>query len=102
MNIEAVIQQEVSKAIEELYQQEIPAEQVQIKQIPKHLEGDYAVVTFPFAKRLGKRPNEIAAELAPQLLQQSNSFQAAEAQGAGFCNLSIGHSHYHTHTHFQN
>lgn len=94
MNIEAVIQQEVSKAIEELYQQEIPAEQVQIKQIPKHLEGDYAVVTFPFAKRLGKRPNEIAAELAPQLLQQSNSFQAAEAQGAGFCNLSIGNSYW--------
>lgn len=94
MNIEAVIQEEVSKAIQELYQQEIPANQVQIKQIPKHLEGDYAVVTFPFAKRLGKRPNEIAAELAPQLLQQSNSFQAAEAQGAGFCNLSIGNSYW--------
>ncbi len=94
MNIEAVIKQEVSKAIQKLYQQDIPAEQVQIKQIPKHLEGDYAVVTFPFAQRLGKRPNEIAAELAPQLLQQSNSFAAAEAQGAGFCNLSIGNSYW--------
>lgn len=94
MNIEVVIKQEVSKAIKELYQQEIPAEQVQIKQIPKHLDGDYAVVTFPFAKRLGKRPNEIAAELAPQLLQQGNAFAAAEAQGAGFCNLSIGSSYW--------
>ncbi|MGH1335817.1 MAG: arginine--tRNA ligase [Aureispira sp.] len=94
MNIEAVIKQEVSKAVKELYQQDIPAAQVQIKQIPKHLEGDYAVVTFPFAKRLGKRPNEIAAELASQLLQQSKAFEAAIAQGAGFCNLSIGNSYW--------
>ena len=94
MNIEAIIKAEVSLAIKELYQQDVPAAQVQIKQIPKHLEGDYAVVTFPFAKRLGKRPNEIAAQLAPQLLQQSKAFEAAEAQGAGFCNLSIGNGYW--------
>ncbi|MFK7799214.1 MAG: arginine--tRNA ligase [Aureispira sp.] len=94
MNIEAIIKEEVSLAIKELYQQDVPATQVQIKQIPKHLEGDYAVVTFPFAKRLGKRPNEIAAELAPQLLQQSKAFDAAQAQGAGFCNLSIGNGYW--------
>lgn len=94
MNIEAIIKEEVSLAIKELYQQDIPAKQVQIKQIPKHLEGDYAVVTFPFAKRLGKRANEIAAELAPQLLQQSQAFDAAQAQGAGFCNLSIGNGYW--------
>lgn len=93
MNIETIIKQEVSQAIKELYQQEIPAAEVQIKQIPKHLEGDYAVVTFPFAKRLGKRPNEIAADFA-QLLQKSDSFEGAEAQGAGFCNLRIGNSYW--------
>lgn len=94
MNIEITIKENVCKAIETLYNKKIELEQVQIKQIPKHLEGDYSVITFPFAKLLGKKPNEIAAELATQLMAQSKVIANAMSAGPGFCNLSIGDAYW--------
>lgn len=93
MNIETTIKEKVSEAIESLYGKKIETNQIQLKQIPKHLEGDYSVVTFPFAKQLGKTPNEIAPELAQYLLQ--NTKILANAIGVnGFCNLSIGDAYW--------
>lgn len=94
MNIETTIREQVAQALQQLYNQNIAPERVQLKPIPKHLEGDYAVVTFPFAKQVGKKPNEIAAALATQLPQQSDVFSQAEAKGAGFCNVTIGDSYW--------
>jgi arginyl-tRNA synthetase len=94
MNIEITIKENVCKAIETLYDKKIEPKQVQIKQIPKHLEGDYSVITFPFAKLIGKRPNEIAAELATQLMAQSKVIANAMSAGPGFCNLSIGDAYW--------
>lgn len=94
MNIETTIREQVAQALQQLYDQNIAPERVQLKPIPKHLEGDYAVVTFPFAKQVGKKPNEIAAALATQLPQQSDVFSQAEAKGAGFCNVTIGDSYW--------
>ncbi|MBL4649077.1 MAG: arginine--tRNA ligase [Aureispira sp.] len=94
MNIEITIKENVCKAIETLYDKKIELKQVQIKQIPKHLEGDYSVVTFSFAKLIGKKPNEIAAELAIQLMEQSKVIANAMSAGPGFCNLSIGDAYW--------
>lgn len=94
MNIEITIKENVCKAIETLYDKTIEPTQVQIKQIPKHLEGDYSVITFPFAKLIGKKPNEIAAELATQLMEQSKVITNAMSAGSGFCNLSIGDAYW--------
>lgn len=94
MNIELTIKENVSKAIETLYDKKIELNQVQIKQIPKHLEGDYSVITFPFAKVLGKKPNEIAAELATQLMAQSKVIAKCYFGGTWFCNLSIGDAYW--------
>lgn len=94
MNIETTIQEQVAQALQQLYDQTIAPERVQLKPIPKHLEGDYAVVTFPLAKPLGKKPNEVAAELAAHLPQQSDVFSHAEAKGAGFCNVTIGDNYW--------
>lgn len=94
MNIENIIKENVCEAIETLYDKKINKQQVQIKQIPKHLEGDYSVITFPFAKLLGQKPNEIAANLATQLLAQSDVLERAAAVGPGFCNLSIGDAYW--------
>jgi len=94
MNIEITIKENVCKAIEMLYGKKIELNQVQIKQIPKHLEGDYSVITFPFAKLIGKKPNEIAAELAIQLMEQSKVIANAMSAGPGFCNLSIGDAYW--------
>jgi arginyl-tRNA synthetase len=94
MNIEITIKENVCKAIETLYDKKIELKQVQIKQIPKHLEGDYSVITFPFSKLIGKKPNEIAAELAIQLMEQSKVIANAMSAGPGFCNLSIGDAYW--------
>jgi len=94
MNIESLIKENVCTAIEKLYDKKIQPKQIQIKQIPKHLEGDYSVITFPFAKLLSQKPNEIAAALAPQLLEQTTFLANATAVGPGFCNLSIGDAYW--------
>jgi arginyl-tRNA synthetase len=94
MNIEITIKENVCKAIETLYDKKVEPKQVQIKQIPKHLEGDYSVITFPFAKLIGKKPNEIAADLATQLMAQSKVIANAMSAGPGFCNLSIGDAYW--------
>jgi len=94
MNIELLIKENVCKAIETLYDKKIEAKQVQIKQIPKHLEGDYSVITFPFKKLIGKNPPEIAADIAKQLMLQTNILASANAVGPGFCNLSIGDAYW--------
>ncbi|BDS13153.1 arginine--tRNA ligase [Aureispira anguillae] len=94
MNIENIIKENVCEAIETLYDKKIETKQVQIKQIPKHLEGDYSVITFPFAKLLGKKPNEIAADMAGQLMLQTDILANAVSAGPGFCNLSIGDAYW--------
>jgi arginyl-tRNA synthetase len=94
MNIESLIKKNVCLAIEKLYDKKISQQQIQIKQIPKHLEGDYSVITFPFAKLVGQKPQDIAAALAIQLLQQSSFLANASSAGPGFCNLSIGDAYW--------
>lgn len=93
MNIEEIIKENVCKAIETLYNQKIDKKRVQLKQIPKDLEGDYSVITFPFAKQLGGNPNEIATALATQLLGQTKVLATAKAI-KGFCNLTIGDAYW--------
>ncbi len=88
MNIEQLIKENVCTAIEKLYGQTIDIKRVQLKQIPKEVEGDYSIITFPFAKQLGKAPQIIAAELGEQLLAQSQHLTKADAI-KGFCNLTI-------------
>ncbi|MDC0231287.1 arginine--tRNA ligase [Aureispira] len=77
-----------------LYDIEVDIKQVQIKQIPRHLDGDYSVITFPFAKLIGKKPADIAADIASQLMKQTDVLAHAEAAGPGFCNLSIGDAYW--------
>jgi arginyl-tRNA synthetase len=93
MNIEQLLKDNVIQAIQTLYDTTINEKQVQLKQIPKEVEGDYSIITFPFAKQLGKNPNEIAAALATQLLAQMNVLAEAKAI-KGFCNLSIGDAYW--------
>ncbi len=94
MNIESLIKENVCVAIEKLYDKKVNTQQIQIKQIPKHLDGDYSVITFPFAKLIGKKPSDIAADIASQLMTQTQVLANAAAVGPGFCNLSIGDAYW--------
>jgi len=89
MNIETRIKEQVSQAIEKLYNEQVATEAIKLKQIPSHLEGDYSVITFPFAKLLKKNPNAIATELAAALAEDTAIVAEAKAI-KGFCNLTIG------------
>lgn len=93
MNIEQLLKDNVVKAIETLYDKTINEKQIQLKQIPKDVEGDYSIITFPFAKQLGQRPDEIATALGTQLLAQMSILTEAKSI-KGFCNLSIGDSYW--------
>ncbi|MCP4440885.1 MAG: arginine--tRNA ligase [Aureispira sp.] len=89
MNIEEAIKDSVCQAIQALYDKEISQKQVQIKNIPKEQDGDYSVITFPFAKLLGKAPQQIAEELGKYLADETAMISNYNAV-KGFCNLSIG------------
>ncbi|MCZ2443523.1 MAG: arginine--tRNA ligase [Flavobacteriales bacterium] len=43
--------------------------EVQIKLTPAEFEGDYTVVVFPFAKKLGLLPDQVASDLGQALCQ---------------------------------
>lgn len=90
MNLIQSIQKSVVTAIQNLYQIEIAPENVQLKQIPKHLSGDFSVITFPFVQIIKKSPIEIAEQIAGYLSSHEDYIELAEAAGKGFVNLSIG------------
>ncbi|MFM9951352.1 MAG: arginine--tRNA ligase [Saprospiraceae bacterium] len=70
MNITNIIQQGVIEAVQELYGAMVSSDTVQITATRKDFEGDYTVVTFPFTKLSGKKPEEIAAELGDFLVER--------------------------------
>src|SRR5690606_3291758 len=54
----------------------------------KEFEGDYTVVTFPFTKIAGKKPDDIANELGEYMLEHVDDISAFNVV-KGFLNLSI-------------
>ena len=80
--------QNVVKAIEALYSQELPIQQIQIQKTKKEFEGDLTLVVFPLLKVTKKSPEQSAEEIGKWLLGNSdivNSYNVVK----GFLNLSI-------------
>lgn len=88
MNITSIIQQSVLQAISELYGSLVPSETVQISATRKEFEGDYTVVTFPFTKVGGKKPEEIGADIGTFLVEHVPHIKAYNVV-KGFLNLVI-------------
>ena len=64
--------QNVVKAIEALYSQELPIQQIQIQKTKKEFEGDLTLVVFPLLKVTKKSPEQSAEEMGNWLLGNSN------------------------------
>jgi len=82
------IMQNVVKAIEALYSQELPIQQIQIQKTKKEFEGDLTLVVFPLLKVTKKSPEQSAEEIGKWLLGNSdiaNSYNVVK----GFLNVSI-------------
>ncbi len=89
MNISSIIQQNVIEAVQELYGAMVASDTVQITSTRKDFVGDYTVVTFPFTKVSGKKPEEIGAELGEYLVARVPHVASYNVV-KGFLNLVIG------------
>ena len=88
MNITDLIQNGVIAGIQQLYGAAITPDQVTMNITRKEFEGDYTVVTFPFTKIAGKKPDDIANELGQYMLDHVTDISAFNVV-KGFLNLSI-------------
>jgi arginyl-tRNA synthetase len=91
MNPEYSIKQGISKAFKELFNTEVPHEQVQLQPTRKEFEGTYTFVTFPYGKISGKNPEETGRILGEYL-----TANMAEVAGynvvKGFLNFVVADS----------
>lgn len=93
MNITAIIENGVVKAVKELYGADITAGDITMNVTRKDFEGDYTVVTFPFTRIAKKKPQDIAQELG-EWLTENLAGVARFNVIQGFLNLSIGQAYW--------
>jgi len=82
------IKNEISKGLKSLFDIEISLENIQLQPTRKEFEGQFTLVTFPFAGKAGKKPEEIGEKLGEYLKNNSKriaSFQVVK----GFLNLGL-------------
>lgn len=91
MNIETSLQEEVSKALKELFDGDFPSEKVQVQQTKKEFEGDKTIVVFPFLRMAKKSPEE-TAKILGEKLQDNVSYISDFNVINGFLNLSISNN----------
>ena len=93
MNIELILQEEVKKAVFNLYQQEVPENMIQLQATRKEFEGDATLVVFPLLRMSKKSPEQTAEELGDYLLNNTEYVSAYNVV-KGFLNLVIVSSHW--------
>ncbi|AWV98168.1 arginine--tRNA ligase [Arcticibacterium luteifluviistationis] len=88
MNIEQQLQNDISKALKSLFDEE---GEVSLQPTRKDFEGTYTFVVFPLVKKLRKKPVEIGESLGNHLVESSaliSGFNVVQ----GFLNLVLAES----------
>src|SRR5690606_16290188 len=67
---------------------EVLPQDVLVNEIRPEFQGDYAVVLFPFLKKLQQRPEELGKKIGDRLLEDRELFAAYEVV-KGFLNLTL-------------
>ncbi|NUQ24883.1 MAG: arginine--tRNA ligase [Saprospiraceae bacterium] len=88
MNIISLLQEKVAAGVLALYGEAPAINQIAINKTRKEFEGDFTVVTFPFTRVAGKKPEDVGAELG-QYLQKEFQYVAGFNVVKGFLNLVI-------------
>jgi len=88
MNIEKRLMNSVIDGLKILYDQEVPAAQVQLQKTKKEFEGHLTLVVFPFLKMSRKSPEQTAQEIGDYLLTNDPAVAGFNVI-KGFLNLSI-------------
>jgi len=88
MNIDILIQQGVSNAIQAIYNAEIESDSIQIQLTRKEFDGDLTVVIFPYTRFSKKNPEQTGTDIGEFLIKNVeliSSFNVVK----GFLNLVI-------------
>ncbi len=88
MSIESIIANGVAQAVNELYGAQIDPESVVIQSVKKEVEGNFAVVVFPYVKIARKAPEAVGAEIGDWLVEHLPMLSKYVAV-KGFLNLVI-------------
>jgi len=88
MSIELIIRDQIVKAIEKCYQQQIDPNLIQLQNTRKEFEGDITLVVFPFVRMSKKSPELTAAEIGDYLQQNVTEVDKYNVV-KGFLNLVI-------------
>jgi arginyl-tRNA synthetase len=93
MQIDKLIAEELSKAVNKLYGADINPGNIQIQNTRKEFEGDYTAIVFPITKLSKQSPEKTGGELG-QYLKDNLSLVQDYNVIKGFLNLSIVHSYW--------
>ena len=88
MTIDNLIEQELIRAVSELYGATIESKNIQLQETKKEIAGDKTVVIFPLVRFSKKSPEETAKEIGKYLV---DNIEAIESYSVikGFLNLTI-------------
>ena len=73
MSIDSIIQEAVVKAVNELYGLNVEASSVCLQSTRKGIEGNLAVVVFPWVKAAKKSPEAVGNEIGEWLVKNEPS-----------------------------
>ena len=90
MNIEQYLNQEIHKALEQIFEQEIDPKQVQIQRTKADFEGDFTLVVFPLLRLAKTKPEDAAKRIGEFLVEKSVVFDRFNVV-KGFLNLTLSH-----------
>ncbi|MBR4498347.1 MAG: arginine--tRNA ligase [Bacteroidales bacterium] len=88
MTIDALIEQEIISAVQELYGVTVDSKSVQISDTKKEIAGDKTVVIFPLVRISKKSPEDTANELGAYLVSHIDAIDSYSVI-KGFLNLTI-------------
>ena len=88
MKIEDILATAVSQAIADLYEAEIPANQITFQKTRPEFEGQFTLVVFPFLKISRKKPEDTAMEIGSWLVEKNEAVEKFNVV-KGFLNLNI-------------
>jgi arginyl-tRNA synthetase len=93
MNIEHVLQQHITKAIETLYGAAVEVDSIKLEATNPDFEGDYTFVVFPYLRTSKKNPEQTATDIGNYL--KDNCSDVADYNVVkGFLNLVVADSYW--------
>ena len=89
MHIVDTIKTYTSNALQQLFQFQIPYNQVLVNETKPEFEGDYTIVLFSYSKSLQQSPNQIGEKIGQYFIQNHGEVFEGYNIINGFLNLNI-------------